>query len=331
MKINNKGEIMNNLKKIGLTALAGTLASVAANAGAMDVSGTAKLSYVSEPGEATGNPFGMNTGLAFSGSGEMDNGMNVSYYTASGDKFTGQTSGSLTLDMGDSGTFVFDQGTGQGMWAIRDKLPRVGEESWDSISSADGMVGFGGSSGKLVYKNSMSDVNYAVSYMNQGSAANADGVGSSGSEGSSMDISGDFSPADGLTVWAGYGKRGSTGVSGDDDTQSTAAVNYAMGMITVGVQQSLLQEGDTGGTDQKMLGLGISVSINENLSVSWNERETTFDAATATDVDAKTTGVGIAYTMGSMSITAQRNEGDNLGGVASVSDEDTEIAVAFAF
>ncbi len=38
---------MNNLKKIGITALAGTLASVsAAQAGSLSVSGTAELSYV---------------------------------------------------------------------------------------------------------------------------------------------------------------------------------------------------------------------------------------------------------------------------------------------
>ena len=37
---------MDNLKKIGITALAGTLASVsAAQAGSMSVSGTAELTY----------------------------------------------------------------------------------------------------------------------------------------------------------------------------------------------------------------------------------------------------------------------------------------------
>jgi outer membrane protein OmpU len=36
---------MTNIKKIGLTALAGTLASFSANAGEMSVSGTAQMTF----------------------------------------------------------------------------------------------------------------------------------------------------------------------------------------------------------------------------------------------------------------------------------------------
>ena len=42
-----KGEIMNNFKKIGLTALAGSLAAVSANAVELSVSGETTVSYVS--------------------------------------------------------------------------------------------------------------------------------------------------------------------------------------------------------------------------------------------------------------------------------------------
>jgi len=42
-----KGENMNNLKKIGLTALAGSLAAVSANAIEMSVSGATSVSYTS--------------------------------------------------------------------------------------------------------------------------------------------------------------------------------------------------------------------------------------------------------------------------------------------
>jgi outer membrane protein OmpU len=313
---------MNKFKKVGLTALAGTLASVSAiNAGELAVSGGAMVTYVSQDGsEVTGNPFGMKSNVAFTGSGEMDNGWGVTFYTNSADKFGGQTSGSLTVDMGDMGKVALDQGTGMGLWAMRDKLPRVGEESWDSLDSADGMVGFGGSSGKLAYMNSMADVNYTVSYMNQGVAANADGVGSSGGDGSSWDISGDMSPMDGVTVYAGYGKRSPVDESGtnDDDVQATLAATYAVGMVTIGAQRSNIDEGDTNGATQKMTGLGIAVNVNENLSISWNERETTFDNATAADVDAKSEGIGLAYTMGSMSLTTQINKGTNMGGVSAL-------------
>ena len=43
--INNKGENMINLRKLGLTALAGSLAAVSAQAGEMSVSGSHITTY----------------------------------------------------------------------------------------------------------------------------------------------------------------------------------------------------------------------------------------------------------------------------------------------
>ena len=72
---------MTNVKKIGLTALAGSLVASTAMAGALDISGAAKVSYVSQDEtENTGNPYSMTRDITFSGSGEMDNGMTISYF-----------------------------------------------------------------------------------------------------------------------------------------------------------------------------------------------------------------------------------------------------------
>ena len=50
---------MDNLKRIGLSALAGTLASLSAQAGEMTVTGSAEISYVQrDSDELTGNPIG---------------------------------------------------------------------------------------------------------------------------------------------------------------------------------------------------------------------------------------------------------------------------------
>ena len=71
---------MTNLKKLGLSALAGSLVATTGYAGALDVTGGAKVSYVSQDEtEVTGNPFSMTRDITFSGSGEMDNGMTISY------------------------------------------------------------------------------------------------------------------------------------------------------------------------------------------------------------------------------------------------------------
>ena len=73
---------MTNFKKIGLTALAGTLAATAyAQAGALSVSGTARMEYQSTTTNATDrfntggadsstDTFAQNATMTFSGSGE---------------------------------------------------------------------------------------------------------------------------------------------------------------------------------------------------------------------------------------------------------------------
>ena len=71
---------MNKYKKIGLTALAGSLVATSAFAGALSVSGGASLNIEHTNGGAadTGKTFSMGNSVTFSGSGELDNGMTVS-------------------------------------------------------------------------------------------------------------------------------------------------------------------------------------------------------------------------------------------------------------
>jgi outer membrane protein OmpU len=72
---------MTNLKKIGLTALAGSLVATSAFAGAMSVSGSAKMSYTGKGGNEDtgeqGNRFGLQKSMSFIGSGELDNGHTI--------------------------------------------------------------------------------------------------------------------------------------------------------------------------------------------------------------------------------------------------------------
>jgi len=46
MNNNNKGKNMTNLKKLGLSALAGSLVAVSAQAGEIAVTGSANVTYV---------------------------------------------------------------------------------------------------------------------------------------------------------------------------------------------------------------------------------------------------------------------------------------------
>ena len=70
---------MNNIKKIGLTALAGSLvATSVAYAGALEATGAAEMKMTNHSQKSTGKTVGMGNSIYFTGSGETDGGLNVS-------------------------------------------------------------------------------------------------------------------------------------------------------------------------------------------------------------------------------------------------------------
>ena len=71
---------MNNFKKIGLSALAGSLVATSAFAGEMSVAGSASINVEHTNGGNgdSGKTFSMGNQLTFTGGGELDNGLNVS-------------------------------------------------------------------------------------------------------------------------------------------------------------------------------------------------------------------------------------------------------------
>jgi len=334
---------MNNLKKVGLTALAGSLAVSAANAAEMSVSGATLLTYTSEDTtETTGNPFGMKTNLAFTASGDV-NGYTVSYFQASKDQFAGMSSARLSVDMGDMGTLAFDQGSGSGLATIDDKTPTAAEEIWDGLdtpgSSVGGLVGAAGNSGVFNYIQTIGGVTFNGAARKGSGAKNSDGS-SSGAGQSAWDFAltgnADALGVDGLSWGTGYGlaeageQANKAGVS-DNDEHWTAFANYSVGPATFGYQISGIQAGSNGASGQNVNAFGIAFNINENLSVSYGEREVEYDKASATNVTEDGEGIAIAYTMGSMKIAGNRNEVKDNNGTAGSNDQMTEIALSFAF
>lgn len=124
---------MNKLTKIGLSALCGSLASVvSANAGTLEVTGSAEATWTSLSNGVTGNPIGMNTGLTFKGSGELDGGQTFSVTIAQTDKATWSSS-NITLNTNSVGKFVLSSAEGgQGIGGYDDNMPRAWEEAWDT-------------------------------------------------------------------------------------------------------------------------------------------------------------------------------------------------------
>ncbi len=339
---------MNNLKKLGISALAGSLAIPAsltvttANAVEMSVAGSAKVSYVSRNGdEVSGNPYGMNTSLAFTGSGDV-NGYETTLTIVNNDANTGLSSASLAVDLGDMGKITFDQGVGVGgLSTIDDKLPSAYEESWDNIdaaatTSSNGLVGMG-NSGVFVYSNEIMGSNISAQFGKGNSIANADGAsGGVGGHGSSWDFAlTNSSLYDGVTVGVGYGKiangNGSKTDNSDDvDEHMTAFVTYSTGPVTVGYQQSNREDNTKGGIDEEAMGYGISINLMDGVSVSYAEREIDFKNPSAADKTEDGTGLALSYTVGSAKVAVQHNESTNNDG-GTTSDENTEILLSLSF
>jgi outer membrane protein OmpU len=334
---------MNNLKKVGLTALAGSLAAVSANAAEMSVSGATLLTYTSEDTtEATGNPFGMKTNLSFTASGDV-NGMTVSYMQTSVDQFAGMSSARLSIDMGDMGVLAFDQGSGSGLATIDDKTPTAAEEIWDGLDGAagatNGLVGAAGSSGVWNYVQTYGGITANIAARRGSGTKSGDGA-SSGTGQSAMDIaltgSGDMMGVDGLSWGAGYGEaeagqQANAGGVDSDDRHLTAFANYSFGMATVGYQKSTINFGGQGSATEEVDAWGIAVNINDDLSVSYGEREIEYAKAGAAHVTENGEGIAVAYTMGSMKIAGNRNEVTDNAGTAGSGDKMTEIALSFSF
>jgi len=331
---------MDNIKKVGLTALAGSLAAVSANAAEMSVSGATLLTYTSEDTtEVTGNPFGMKTNLSFTASGDV-NGYTVSYMQASKDQFAGMSSARLSVDMGDMGVVAYDQGSGSGLATIDDKTPTAAEEIWDGLDglTTGGLVGAAGNTGVFNYVNTFAGLTVNAAGRTGSGTANSDGS-SSGAGQSAMDVAitgADMFGLDGLAWGIGYGEAeageqaNAAGVT-DSDTHATIFANYTAGPVTFGYQHSQIQAGSNGTAGEVADAWGIAFNVNDDLSVSYGERDVEYDNPSATNVTEKGEGIAIAYTMGSMKIAGNRNEVRDNDGTTSSDDQMTEIALSFAF
>jgi outer membrane protein OmpU len=325
---------MDKLKKIGLSALAGTLASLSAQAGELSVTGSAEVSYVQRDGdEITGNPLGMNKNIGFAGSGELDNGWTVSTSIATTDAI-GFSSAALTIGMGSLGTLIIDQGSGADMGSALDNVVPTAFEEADA-GLATGMVLSGGAvspSGSIVYKLPvMAGAQIGVAYNpRSGAANNADGATSEGSGGRAFEFAVDWSPemVPGLRVGGAIGECEDCVAGNKELDEETWFATYAYGPLTIGYQTA---DEDSGATSYDTDVYGVSFNVNDALSVSYQYGET---EGYAGGITAEFTGISAAYNIGPMAIKFTDNKGENINGnTTGVSKDDSnrELNLSMSF
>ena len=306
---------MTNFKKIGLTALAGTLAATVAQAGALSVSGTATMEYQSTKATTTtaADTFGQNATITFSGSGELDNGNTVSMYQAlSGGSLTSQA---VTLDMGDMGAVSIASANLAGIGTIQDMVPNGGEQPWDDLGThgtpqqgvasphAGDRLGYKTTAGGAIIS---AAINYEQNSPTTSIAIQLPNL------------------VEGLNIGGGIASDASA--AGVEDDIETMYVKYTMGSISVGYQTTDVDV-TAATSDIERTSYGISFSVNDNLSIGYGVSDTEFEAQT---LDEENTGIGATYTAGGMTLGVIHNVKDNEGG-ANTDHEMTEFKLTFAF
>ena len=307
---------MNNLKKIGLTALGTAMVATSAQAASLSVSGATSIFFGGEDNSNAGNGWSMTDQIDFNASGEMDNGFTVDMYL----QFDGGSTlddKTLAIGMGDMGTLTFSGHGGNGpVGAWDDKTPSANEESWGTSigGTVDGPTNSAVSDNSFIYDYTVTD----------GIALKAAYVPSKGTAlESSTEIGISYTGMEGLTVLAAMGENNS---AADKIDLSVFSVNYAMGPITVGFQAN---ESDAGtGTDEDFSAYGISYAVSDDLSISYGV--STLDYSSSLE-DQDSSAVSVSFTAGGVGISASHQTTDNVAGAAAADNSSYEINFSFAF
>ena len=324
---------MNNIKKIGLSALAGSLVAMsAASAGEMTISGGASVG-VSQGKEENASAYYMNDSINFTFSGETDSGLTVSQKI----EVEGGVDNQSTVIAGSFGTLTYHKHGGDSvMSGWDDKTPNAYDEPWGVVSSDTNTTGtnevniINGISGDNLWRYdspSFNGISVHASYLQAGQAASE---GSGASVGSYSDMGIQIAPemVEGLTIGYAIGEVDETATKSNDE--STLWITYAYGPLTVGYQTSEV-DGQTTTEDDEGEAFGISYAVTDDFSVSYGTNEVDLGSATAAGTDQEAEGISASYTMGGVSISIAMNEVKNAGGSTADDHDAYDLNVAFAF
>jgi outer membrane protein OmpU len=318
---------MNNIKKIGLTALAGSLVAGSVSAATMSVSGSAGMSYTGGDSKATqGQGWTMGDSITFSASGDVnDIGVTLTMELDGDDSDGGAGAGnhfdnqSIAFDLGDAGTLTFHgHGGSSALGAKDDVMPTANEEPWDIVTGAEAEV-VGGAGGNNMFAYSYaheSGLTGTVTYVNA-----ADAV----TDVSSTSYGLEFTGMEGLTV--GYAQQDVEVTTNTKSDESTMYAKYAIGGITVGIQMS--EKDSESGTDYETTGIGISYQVNDDLAVSYGNHE--IEAVGAGTPDQEASAVSFSYTMGSLGIVGTVHDVDHVANSTTNSREKYSLGLSFNF
>ena len=330
---------MKNIKKIGLTALAASLVSTSVFAGEMSVSGSAKINWenystgdlgVNDTSLASTSTkaFSMGNQITFSGSGELDNGMNVSL------KFV--------LDQGDDTSAVNGPFDGHSVSVSSDTMGSLTYygEGGDSAQNAVGDTAAGniwdlfdkrnGSSSKLKESNGGTNFLYTLPTMMDDLSINLSYQPAAGSDESDTAYGITYTGVEGLSVSYGHGSadgqaKGSSTTNAD---VSSMKASYAIGSFTLAYSDHE-HDSSTASADQDASAWKVSYTVSDAISVTYAQE--TIEKPSVTD--AEYTRLTASHTSGGMTISGTIAEMENGTHTTANAGQDdyAALSVSFAF
>jgi len=318
---------MNKFKKVGLTALAGSLVVTSAVAGEMSVSGGASIGLKNTSKTATGRSWTMGNQLTFSGSGELDNGMNVSlsFVLDQGDETTETSarspfdSHSVTVSSDALGTLVFSGEGGSSASSAIDTT--AAGDLWDNGSGFGSPPSAEAGDNSMLYTlpSLMDDMSIKVGYS----------PGSAGGEGATSFAVG-FTGVEGLSLDFGVGD---TETIGSEAEQTVMKGSYAFGSFTLSASNNEYDYSLATQNDEETSSWQVAYTVSDDLSISYGSE--TRDTATKT-VDEEAEAINVSYTTGGVTISATQYEftGRNHSNTEGPTTGDTErwaLSATFAF
>jgi outer membrane protein OmpU len=322
---------MNNIKKIGLSALAGSLVAMSAHA-ELSMSGGASVA-IGSTHDSDATYYYQNDSINFTYTGETDGGLTVTTkleLDGGGAASTGSFDNrSVAISSEGMGTVTYSAHGGDsvvGGWD--DVMPTAYEEVFaltknkgDSTTVGGNIVinGVGGDGLWRYDSPTVGGVTFSAAYQN---------AAQTGSINSYSDMGIKIAPeaVEGLEIGYATGEKDeAAGTLGIDI--STMYAKYTWGSFTVGYQQSE-NDGPTSTDTDESDSWGVSYAVNDDFSVSYGQH--TLDLGSSTS-DQESSGFSASYTMGGTTISAAFNETDNIRGDAANDEDSYEIALSFAF
>ena len=311
---------MNKFKKIGLTALAGSLVATSAFAGSLSVSGSASMDVNNVSGTddpSTGKNFSMGNSVIISGGGELDNGMSVSVSFELDQNAIAGTgpfdSHSVTVSSDTLGTLTLSGHGGSSAQSAMDTT--AAGDIWNNTLGITGNPAAAAAGNDSLF--------YTLPSMVDGLAVTASMSprGSTANQGTLTSYGISFTGVEGLTLNYAVGD---SGVAGSVVESTTMHAAYAMGAFSVGYSVT----DDNSSTNPEIKGLQLGYTVSDDLSITYGQE--TVSASNQT-VDQEVESIGVSYTTGGMTITANTYESKNGGFSTGAKSERWALGASFAF